>query len=249
VACPWLGGLWRSNYNVYVFVGKPGAGKTTAALHLAAYDLWRRGIFSDYQQALREAGKALFLGRDLEELFMYILSHVDNPEADWLIIDDAAVGFHDFADPLVWAKFVDIIKTARNSVARRGVIFTTTSVKYLSKRIRHSANIYYVKRARLNIKTYNAPAGCLVGDSEEPSLYTAVVEVDTTLEGNIHYEYWNKAKMVTRWRLVAAIPISKEFAMPPEIEEEHIRARKERVMKAAVEALERIRRKRKESEE
>lgn len=246
MSCPWLDGLWRPEYSVYVMVGKPGMGKTTAALHLVAYDLLRRGLASDYQDALKEAGKALFLGRDLEELFEYIHAHVDNPEADWLIIDDAAVGFHDFADPVVWALFVDIIKTARNSVARRGVIFTTTSLRYLSARIVHSANVYYVKKDYLNVKTYNAPAGCLPAESKERLLYTAVVEVDTTLEGYIHFAYWHEAERKTRWKLAAAIPHRKEFAMPPEVEQVHVKARKERVKKAAEEALERIRKKKAE---
>jgi len=244
VACAWLGNLLKSGYNVYIFVGRPGMGKTTAALHLVAYDLWRRGIISDYREALREAGKRLFLGRDLEELFEYILQHVDNPVTDWLIIDDAAVGFHDFADPLVWSKFVDIIKTARNAVARRGIIFTTTSLKYLSTRIRHSAYVYYVKREMLRVKTYTLSNRCEIAMSDVPSLYTAIVEVETTLTGLIHYQEWHRAELVTQWRLVGAIPVAPEFAMPAEIEAAHIRARKERVKRAAEEALERIRRRR-----
>jgi hypothetical protein len=244
VACAWLGGLWKSGYNVYVFVGRPGMGKTTAALHLVAYDLARRRVVDDYQDALREAGKRLFLGRGLEELFEYIRDNVDNPETDWLIIDDAAVGFHDFADPLVWSKFVDIIKTARNSVAHRGIIFTTTSLKYLSTRIRHSAYVYYVKREMLRVKTYMLSNRCEIAMSDVPSLYTSIVEVETTLEGLIHYQEWHKTELVTRWRLVGAIPVAPEFAMPPEVEEAHIQARKERVKRAAEEALERIRRRR-----
>jgi RecA/RadA recombinase len=239
-----MGNLLKNSYSIYIFVGRPGAGKTTAALHLVAYDLWRRGVVQDYREALREAGKRLFLGRDLEELFEYIRGHVDDPEADWLIIDDAAVGFHDFADPLVWSKFVDIIKTARNSVAHRGIIFTTTSLKYLSTRIRHSAYVYYVKREMLRVKTYMLSNRCEIAMSDVPSLYTSIVEVETTLEGLIHYKEWHKTELVTRWRLAAAIPISPEFAMPPEVEESHVRARKERVRRAAEEALERIRRRR-----
>jgi predicted ATPase len=236
--------LLKSSFSIYIFVGRPGAGKTTAALHLVAYDLWRRGLAPSYAEALVEAGKALFLGRDIEELFAYILEHVDNPAADWLIIDDAAVGFHDFADPLVWSKFADIVKTARNSIAHRGVVFTTTSIKYLSARIRHSANIYYVKREKLYVKTHSTPGGCGMFKSEEPRLYTAVVEVETTLEGLIHHQEWHRAELVTRWRLAGAVPVSPEFAMPPAVEETHIRARRERVRKAAEEALERIRRRR-----
>ncbi len=244
MSCAWLGRLWRPGYNVYIFVGRPGMGKTTAALHLVAYDLWRRNVVGDYREALREAGKRLFLGRDLEELFEYILQHVDDPATDWLVIDDAAVGFHDFADPVVWAKFVDIVKTARNAVAKRGVIFTTTSVMYLSTRIRHSAHVYYVKREMLRVRTYAVANRCEISASDETSLYTAIVEVETTLEGLIHYQEWHRAELVTRWRLAGAIPVAEEFAMPPEVEEVHIRARKERVRRAAEEALERIRRRR-----
>ena len=244
VACVWLGRLLKNRYNIYVFVGKPGAGKTTAALHLVAYDLWRRGAASDYGEALKEAGKRLYLGRDLEELFEYIRSHVDDPEMDWLVIDDAAVGFHDMADPLVWAKFMDIIKTARNAVAMRGVIFTTVAIDFLSLRVRHAANVYYVKRDDLYVATHKTPGGCVISEAQQPSKYVAIVEVETTLVGNIHFAYWNRAKLDTRWRLTGAIPVLPEFAMPPEVEEMHIRARKERVKRAAEEALERIRRRR-----
>ena len=242
MACAWLGGLWKPNYNVYVFVGRPGMGKTTAALHLVAYDLVRRRVIDDYQDALREAGKRLFLGRDLEELFEYIRSNVDNPEMDWLIIDDAAVGLHDMADPLVWAKFMDIVKTARNAAAIRGLIFTTVSRRFLSLRIIHAANVYYVKRDDLYVATHKAPGGCIISESQQPSKYVAIVEVETTLIGNIHFAHWNRVNEDTRWRLVGAIPVSEEFAMPAEIEEVHIHARKERVRRAAEEALERLRR-------
>ena len=242
--CAWLGSLLKSMYGVYIFVGRPGMGKTTAALHVVAYDLWRRGVVGDYHSALREAGRRLFLGRDLEELFEYIRNHVDNPETDWLIIDDAAVGFHDMADPVVWAKFVDIIKTARNAVAVRGVIFTTVSRRFLSLRITHAANVYYVKRDDLYVATHKAPGGCIISEAQQPSKYVAIVEVESALTGNIHYAHWNKAELVTRWRLVGAIPVSPEFAMPPAVEESHIHARRERVRRAAEEALERIRRRR-----
>jgi len=241
--------LWTPGYRVYVFTGRPGVGKTTAALHLVAYDLWRRGIVSDYQEALRGAGRRLFLGRDLEELFVYILEHVDEPDADWVVIDDAAVGFHDFADPLVWSKFMDIVKTARNSIARRGVIITTTSLNYLSARIRHSANIYYVKRTSMTYATYVDSNGeCTIENAPVKNKFVAIVEMEFTFTGIIHHEQWREAKPVSRWRLAGAIPVSEEFAMPPEVEEAHIRARKERVRRAAEEALERIRRRRREGE-
>jgi len=237
--------LWTPKYRVYVFVGRPGVGKTTAALHLVAYDLWRRGVASDYGEALREAGRRLFLGRDLEELFVYILEHVDEPDADWVVIDDAAVGFHDFADPLVWSKFMDIVKTARNSIARRGVVITTTSLNYLSTRIRHSAYIYYVKQEELKNATYIDNRGeCAIEDTPVPNKFVAIVEMEFTFTGLIHHAKWHEVKPIGRWRLAGAIPVSEEFAMPPEVEEVHIRTRKERVRRAAEEALERIRRRR-----
>ena len=237
--------LWTPSYRVYIFAGRPGMGKTTAALHLVAYDLWKRGIVNDYREALREAGKRFFLGRDLEELFEYILEHVDEPDADWVVIDDAAVGFHDFADPLVWAKFVDIVKTARSSIARRGIIFTTTSLKYLSTRVRHSAHVYYVKREKLANVTYiDANGECTIEDMSTKNEFVAIVEMEFTFTGRIHHEQWHEAKPISRWRLAGAIPVSPEFAMPAEVEEVHIRARKERIKRAAEEALERIRRRR-----
>jgi RecA/RadA recombinase len=238
--------LWTPKYRVYVFAGRPGVGKTTAALHLVAYDLWKRGVVEDYREALRGAGRRLFLGRDLEELFVYILEHVDEPDTDWVVIDDAAVGFHDFADPLVWAKFMDIVKTARNSIARRGVIITTTSLNYLSARIRHSAHIYYVKQEDLANVTYVDGNGeCKIDDVKgTTNKFVTIVEMEFTFTGLIHHKTWHETRPISRWRLAGAIPVSEEFAMPPEVEGVHIRTRKERVRRAAEEALERIRRRR-----
>jgi hypothetical protein len=217
-------------------------GKTTAALHLVAYDLLKRGLAEDYRKALREAGRRLFLGRDVEELFEYILQHVDEPDADWLVIDDAAVGFHDFADPVVWAKFMDIVKTARSSIARRGVVITTTSLSYLSANIRHGAHIYYVKQMLMPYATYQDGNDCTVEKVSVKNKFVSVIEVELTLDGDMHHEYWHEIKLVNRGRLAALIPMSPEFAMPPEVEEMHVKTRKERVKRAAKEALERVRR-------
>jgi len=68
--------------------------------------------------------------------------------------------------------------------------------------------------------------------------------MEFTFTGLIHHATWHETKPVSRWRLAGAIPVSQEFAMPLEVEEVHIRARKERVRRAAEEALDRIRRKR-----
>jgi RecA/RadA recombinase len=243
--CAWLKNLWSQNYRVHVFVGRPGVGKTTAALHLVAYDLLMRGLVKSYGEALREAGRRLFLGRSVEELFEYILRHVDEPDADWLVIDDAAVGFHDFGDPAVWARFVDIIKTARNAIARRGVAITTTSLSYLSASIRHSAHIYYVKQMLMPYATYQKNGDCAVEGVPVKNKFVSVVEVEVTLVGDLHHEHWSEVKLVSRGRLAALIPMSPEFAMPPEVEELHVKTRKERVKKDAEEALERMRHKHK----
>jgi len=248
VECAWLEGLYSPGYRIYIFAGRPGAGKTTAAMHLVAYDLWRRGVVDSYREALKAAGDRLFLGRDVEELFMYIKKHVRSPEVDWLVIDDAAVGFHDFGDPRLWSKFVDIVKTARNAVARRGVIFTTTALGYLSKRVLHSAHVYYVKRERLRFGTRQGEdGGCEVFEAQQPHPYVALVETVFTLEGHIHYKYWHHVKPVGRWRIAGLIPESPEFAMPPEVEEKHAGARNARVDRAVYEALEIIRRKKGEA--
>lgn len=246
--CAWLEGLYSPGYRIYIFAGRPGVGKTTAAMHLVAYDLWRRGVVDSYREALKAAGDKLFMGRDLEELFMYLKKHVRNPEVDWLIIDDAAVGFHDFGDPRLWSKFVDIVKTARGAVARRGVIFTTTALGYLSKRVLHSAHVYYVKRERLGFGTRQGEGGgCEVFDAPQPHPYVVLVETVFTLEGHIHYKYWHPVKPVGRWRIAGLIPESAEFAMPPEVEEKHAGARNDRVDRAVDEALEIIRRKKERS--
>jgi DNA polymerase III delta prime subunit len=244
MACAWLEGLYSPGYRIYIFAGRPGVGKTTAAMHLVAYDLWRRGVADSYRDALKLAGGRLFTGRDLEELFTYLKKHVRNPEVDWLVIDDAAVGFHDFGDPRLWSKFVDIIKTARNAVAKRGVIFTTTALGYLSKRVLHSAHVYYVKRERLRFGTrLEGDGGCEVFETQQSYPYVVLVETVFTLEGNIHYWYWHHVKPVAMWRVAGLIPVSEEFAMPSEVEEKHTGTRSDRVERAIDEALEIIRRK------
>jgi hypothetical protein len=245
VKCAWLEGLWSKSFKIYVFVGEPGAGKTTAALHLVAYDLWKRGVVDDYQEALREAGKRLQLSSSLEELLEYIKSFITSGDRDWLIIDDAAVDYHYVADSVVWSRLMDVFKIARATVAQRGIIFTTAALEFLSLRLRHAANIYYVKRASLGYTTRFIDGGCQIFEtknSKEP--FVAVARVATSLTGVIDYAKWHRVRKTTRWRLAALIPVFHEFAMPPEIEEVHIERRIARVVSALDDAIERIRRKR-----
>jgi len=240
--CAWFGGL-DEGYRVYAFIGKPGVGKTTAALHLVAYDLWRRGLTSSYSEALREAVKRLYMGLSAEDLFMFIKERTEAP-ADWLIIDDAAVTFHDFADPYVWANFIEIIRLSRGAVATRGVVFTNPSLRYLSRRLRLFASVYRVERARLPYTTVSAPGGCSLVKTPQPQEAVAVFEVSRE-PGELHHTRWTEEPRRERRRLAGLIPLSPEFAMPSEVEEMHIKIRKRRIYMDVEEAAKRLKKKKK----
>ena len=240
--CVWFGGL-DEGYRVYAFIGKPGVGKTTAALHLVAYDLWRRSLASSYAEALREAVKRLYMGLSVEDLFMFIKERTEAP-ADWLIIDDAAVALHDFADPYVWADFIEIIRLSRDVVATRGVVFTNPSLRFLPRRLRHLASVYRVERAQLPYTTVCAPRDCRLVKTPQPQEAVAVFEVSREPE-ELHHTRWTEETRRERRRLAGLIPLSPEFAMPPEVEEMHIKIRKRRVYMDAEEAAKRLKKKKK----
>ena len=242
--CAWLDGLWSPQFKIYVFVGEPGAGKTTAALHLVAHDLVRRGEAESYEEGLREAARRLQLSSSLEELLEYIRDFVMSRDRDWLIIDDAAMDYHYVADPAAWSRVMDVFKIARAAVAQRGIIFTTTALEFLSLRLRHAAAVYYVKRGDMHYTTLVLDDRCHILEANKKERHVAVVRVATSLVGTIDYERWHKVRKVTRWRLAGLIPVSPQFAMPAEVEEAHIERRIARAVNAINEALERLRRKR-----
>ncbi len=247
--CAWFGGMWSPRFKIYVLVGEPGAGKTTAALHLVAHDLLRRGLARDYGEALRKAAERLQLSRSLEELLEHIKQYLLSRDRDWLIIDDAAIDYHYVADPAVWSRLMDVFKIARGTVAHRGIIFTTAALEFLSARLRHAADVYYVKRADLNYTTRFIDGGCHIFESDEAERSVAVVKVKAALVGAIHYRRWHRVRKASRWRLAALIPVSREFAMPPDVEELHIESRIARAANAIDDALERLRRRRAKEEE
>jgi hypothetical protein len=243
--CAWFGGMWSPRFRIYVLVGEPGAGKTTAALHLVAYDLLKGGLADDYREALREAGKRLQLSSSLEELLEHIKNFILSRDRDWLIIDDAAIDYHYVSDPMAWSRVMDVFKIARGAVAQRGIVFTTAALEFLSARIRHAAHVYYVKRAELEYTTRFLDGDCDIFETPgESERFVAAVRVATTLAGTIDYRRWHRVRKVTRWRLAALIPVSNEFAMPPDVERAHIERRIDRVIAAIDDALERLRRKR-----
>jgi len=242
--CAWFGGMWSPRFKIYILVGEPGAGKTTAALHLVAYDLLKRGLARDHREALREAGKRLQLSSSLEELLEYIKDFILSGDKDWLIIDDAAVDYHYVADPAVWSRVMDVFKIARGTVAQRGIIFTTAALEFLSLRLRHAASVYYVKRDAMQYTTRLLDGDCDIFETGAAERFVAVVRIAASLVGSIHHRRWHRVRKVTRWRLAALIPVSQEFAMPADVESAHIERRIARAVGAIDDALERLRRKR-----
>jgi len=139
---------------------------------------------------------------------------------------------------------MDVFKIARGTVAQRGIVFTTAALEFLSLRIRHAASVYYVKRADLQYTTRLLDGGCEIFETGEAERFVAVVRIASSLTGTIDYKRWHRVRKVARWRLAALIPVSHDFAMPPELEEVHIERRIARAVNAIDDALERLRRKR-----
>jgi RecA/RadA recombinase len=220
--CVWFGGL-GDGYGVYVFIGEPGVGKTAAALHLVAYDLWRRGVVGDYREALREAVKRL-CAASAEDLFMLIKERVETP-ADWLIIDDATL--YDVARKRAWAYFIEIIMLSRDVVATRGIVLTAPSQRFLSRRLRLLASVYRVERAKLPYTTALAHGGCSLVKTPQPQEAVAVFEVSKEPE-ELHHTRWTEMPRRERRRLAGLIPLSPELAMPPEVEEKHMKIHRRR---------------------
>ncbi len=203
--CVWFRGL-DDGCGVHVFIGEPGVGKTTAALHLVAYDLWRRGVVEDYREALREAVKRL-CAASAEDLFMLIAERVEAP-ADWLIIDDATL--YDVARKRAWADFIEIIMLSRDVVATRGVVLTAPSQRFLSRRLRLLASVYRVERAKLPYTTALAHGGCSLVKTPQPQEAVAVFEVSREPE-ELHHVRWTEEPRRERRRLAGLIPLSPAY--------------------------------------
>ena len=236
--CAWFRGL-DDGYGVHVFIGEPGVEKT-AALHLVAYDLWRRGVVDDYRGALREAAKRLCTA-SAEDLFMLITERVEAP-ADWLIIDDATL--YDVARKRAWADFIEIIMLSRDVVATRGIVLVAPSQRFLSRRLRLFASVYRVERAQLPYATALAHGGCSLVKTPQPQEAVAVFEVSKEPE-ELHHTRWTEEPRRERRRLAGLIPLSPEFAMPSEVEEMHIKIRKRRIYMDVEEAAKRLKKKKK----
>jgi len=229
VSCPWLSSSLYGNYTILVLLGAPGAGKTTAALHIVAYDLLRRRVVKDYQEALLEAGKRLYLGTTTEELVKYLLSRARGGDGgDWLVIDDAALGFLDVESTHAWAAIMDALKVARRSIAERGVVLTTTARSFVAKRLVNTAKLVYVSRKRVGYNTIESPGGCRVVEDDVPREFVELKEIEWMVRSQDTL-YFSEARLGIYSRVVGLIPVSDRFAMPAPVEEAHIEARRRRV--------------------
>lgn len=244
MSCPWLSSSLYGSYSILVLLGAPGAGKTTAALHIVAYDLLRRRAAKDYQEALEEAGRRLYLGTTTEELVKYLLARArGGGGGDWLIIDDAALGFLDVESTHAWAAIMDALKVARQSIAERGVILTTTARSFVAKRLINTAKLIYVSRRRVGYSTVEAPGGgCRVVEDEAAREFVVLKEIEWMVRSQDTL-YPSEARLGIYSRLVGLIPVADRFAMPAAVEEAHMEARRRRVEARLRRALTLLRRK------
>jgi hypothetical protein len=198
--------LGLDSYGLYVLYGEPGEGKTTAAAHLVAYDLAKR-LRLPYAKAFREALNRIYMGSGFWDVLRYLRDMVNSGRPrDWLILDDAALGFHDLPR-VVWASLMDILKTARGSLVTRGIVFTTTSRRYISRRILDVACVLYVKREADAVNLYKV---------------SSVIAFNRLVEkSRAHPELVVEKAM--------SIPISQEYALPKDFEEKHMEERGKRI--------------------
>jgi hypothetical protein len=186
-------------------------------------------MVKDYQEALEEAGRRLYLGTTTEELVNYLLSRVRSEgRGDWLIIDDAALGFLDIESSHAWASIMDALKVARQSIAERGIILTTTARSFVAKRLVNTAKLIYVSRRRVAFNTIESPGGCRVVEDDVPREYVALKEIEWMVRSQDTL-YPSEARLGIFSRIVGLIPVSDHFAMPSAVEEAHIEARRRRV--------------------
>jgi RecA/RadA recombinase len=240
-----------NGYSVIVLLGEPGAGKTTAALHIVSHALMRRGVVKTYEDAVVEASKRLFLGASTEELVEFLKAQVRQKKKrrDWIIIDDAALGFLDVESTHAWSAIMDSLKVARGALAEEGVIITATARGFVAKRLAAMAKVVYVsKRDDVTLNTYQTPAGgCIAGEDRVGRKYVVLKRIEWMVRSKDTL-YPSEAKLGIFSYIVGLIPVDRRFAMPAPVEEAHLEARQRRVEAQLEKALELLRRKKKAQE-
>jgi RecA/RadA recombinase len=239
--------LLNSSYNVVVLLGEPGAGKTTAALHIVAHDLLRRGVAKTYDEAFLGASRRLFLGATTEELVEFLMARVRGGRpADWIIIDDAALGFLDVGSTRAWSAIMDALKVARSSIAERGIIITSTARSFVAKRLMSTAKVVYVAmRDDVYLDTrLNGAGWCQAVDSSLKRRFVVLKRIEWMVRSQDTL-YPSEARLGIYSYVVGLIPVDQRFAMPPPVEGTHVEARRRRVEAQLEKALELLRRKKK----
>ena len=66
----------------------------------------------------------------------------------------------------------------------------------------------YVKQMLIPYATYKNGSDCVVEKVSTKNKYVSVIEVELTLDGDLHHEYWHEIRFANRGRFAALIPVS-----------------------------------------
>jgi hypothetical protein len=122
----------------------------------------------------------------------------------------------------------------------------------VAKRLTAMAKVVYVARNKTALTTMRTPAGgCLAKEPDPPAAEEREFVMLKRIEWMVRSQdtlYPSEARLGIYSYIVGLVPVDRRFAMPLEVEEAHLEARRRRVEAQLEKALELLRRKKKVQE-
>ncbi|MGC9052092.1 hypothetical protein, partial [Pyrobaculum sp.] len=192
-------------------------------------------------EAQERAAQFLYLHESPETLVAELLKIAETGGRDYIIIDDAAIGFFDLG-PKVWSALMDAVKVARESLVKGWLIFTTTNTHFISRRVTASAKlVHLVRRREVSLAPHRSGCLYILDDYTRGALYTDEAVEAVELIHSVRYvssPQWHVAHPAMMSRTLTAVPRAPDLAMPTAVEKAHLEARRRRVAARLQEVLE-----------